>query len=427
LGKQFTNQVIVFGVQDTTPASLAGLDALDIDLSEQDAAFAAEWSVWLDEHLPDIHEKFATAGSAAEKHALARQWQSQMAAGRWAALTWPPEVGGRAATARQQLLFFLTSAERRVPPLAGRIGLNLCGPTLIAHGTPEQQQRFLPPMLDGTEVWCQGFSEPGAGSDLASLRTRGEIDGDELVITGQKIWTSGAQVADWMFALVRTDPDAPKRHGISFVLVPMTAKGVDIRPIRQISGDADFNEVFLDEVRVPLTNVVGNLNDGWNVTRTTLANERAILFMGQQIALTATLRKATTMAKTADPQGLRAADDPHLRDRIAQAWIDVELVRLNGMRNLTKVLSGKEPGPEGAMSKLFGQHVEQHLHELALDLGREFSILDRGADDAPNRGKWALGWLRTRASTIGGGTSEIQRNVLAERILGQPRDPWADA
>jgi alkylation response protein AidB-like acyl-CoA dehydrogenase len=413
--------------QDTKAPSTSGFGELDIDLSEEDAAFAEEWSTWLNSHLPAMQAKFTNAGNDAEKHTLAREWQSQMATGGWAAITWPPEFGGRGATARQQLIFYLISAERRVPPVAGRIGLNLCGPTLIAHGTSEQQKRFLPPMLDGRHVWCQGFSEPGAGSDLASLRTRAVVDGDSLVITGQKIWTSGAQHADWMFALVRTDPDAAKRRGISFVLVPMTSDGIEVRPIRQISGDAGFNEVFLDSVRVPRANVVGELNDGWNVTRTTLANERAILFLGQQMALTSMLRKAIAMAKTPDPHGVRAADDPHLRDRVAQAWIDVELVRLNGMRNLAKVLAGKEPGPEGAMSKLFGQHVEQHVHELALDLGGEFAILDRGAADAPNRGKWALGWLRTRASTIGGGTSEIQRNVLAERILGQPRDPWADA
>lgn len=413
--------------QDTKGLSTSGFGELGIDLSEADVIFAEEWSAWLDGHLPTMHDKLAMATTVAEKHALAREWQSEMAAGGWAAITWPPEFGGRAATARQQLIFYLTSAERRVPPLAGHIGLNLCGPTLITHGTSAQQQRFLPPMLDGRHVWCQGFSEPGAGSDLASLRTRAVVDGDSLVITGQKIWTSGAQHADWMFALVRTDPDAPKRHGISFVLVPMSAEGIDVRPIRQISGDAGFSEVFFDAVRVPVANVVGGLNNGWNVTRTTLANERAILFMGQQMALTATLGKAIAMAKTTDSQGIRAADDPHLRDRITQAWIDVELLRLNGMRNLAKVLAGQEPGPEGAMSKLFGQHVEQRLHELALDLGGEFAILDQDAEDAPNRGRWALGWLRTRASTIGGGTSEIQRNVLAERILAQPRDPWADA
>ena len=411
----------------TKGSSIPALGQLDIDLSEDDAAFAEEWSSWLDGNLPAMQAKLISAATEAEKRKLARDWQAQMAAGGWAAIGWPTEFGGRAATARQQLIFYLTSAERRVPPLAGRIGLNLCGPTLIAHGSPEQQQRFLPPMLDGRDVWCQAFSEPEAGSDLASLRTRGVMDGDTMVVTGQKIWTSGAQHSDWMFALVRTDPDAPKRHGISFVLIPMTAEGVEVRPIRQISGDTGFNEVFLDSVRVPLTNVVGDINDGWNVTRTTLANERAILFLGQQMALTATLNKAIKQASTADRHGVRLADDPHLRDRIAQAWIDVELVRLNGIRNLAKVLAGKDPGPEGSMSKLFGQHVEQEIHELAVDLGGEFAILDRGAADAPNRGKWALGWLRTRASTIGGGTSEIQRNVLAERVLGQPRDPWADA
>ncbi len=414
-------------MRNTTGPSVSALGHLDIDLSEDDAAFAEEWSTWLDAHLPAMQDKLISATTEAEKRQLARDWQAQMAAGGWAAIAWPTEFGGRAATARQQLLFYLTSAERRVPPLAGRIGLNLCGPTLIAHGSPEQQQRFLPPMLDGRHVWCQGFSEPEAGSDLASLRTRGIVDGDTLIITGQKIWTSGAQHSDWMFALVRTDPDAPKRHGISFVLIPMTAAGVEVRPIRQISGDAGFNEVFLESVRMPLRNVVGELNGGWNVTRTTLANERAILFLGQQMALRATLNKAIKQAGTPDRHGIRAAEDPHLRDRIAQAWIDVELVRLNGLRNLAKVLAGKEPGPEGSMSKLFGQHVEQQIHELALDLGGEFAILDSGAADAPNRGKWALGWLRTRASTIGGGTSEIQRNVLAERVLGQPRDPWADA
>lgn len=404
-----------------------GVHTFGVDLSDADEVFASELSAWLDEHLDGFQARLAGVRDPAEKHRLARGWQAELAGGGWSAINWPREFGGRAATPRQQLIFYLTSAERRVPPVAGRIGINLCGPTLIAHGTRRQQDRFLPPMLDGREVWCQGFSEPGAGSDLASLRTRGDIDGDELVITGQKIWTSGAQHADYMFALVRTDPVAPKRNGISFVLVPMRAEGVDVRPIRQLSGDADFNEVFLDSVRVPLTNVVGELNEGWNVTRTTLANERAIMFMGQQMALSSTLRKVIKDATTPDPHGRRAADDPDLRDRIAQAWIDVELVRLNGMRNLAKVLSGKAPGPEGSMSKLFGQHVEQKIHELALDVGGEWSILDRGAPGAPNNGKWALGWLRTRASTIGGGTSEIQRNVLAERVLGQPRDPWADA
>ncbi|RNL62357.1 acyl-CoA dehydrogenase [Nocardioides marmoriginsengisoli] len=402
------------------------VDSLGLRLDDLDRAWAQELGAWLAQHWP-AHRAAIRAAAPTERDGALRAWQSELAEARYAAIGWPEEFGGRAATTTQQLLFHLALGEHRAMPATGRIGLNLCGPTLISHGTPEQQELFLRPMLHGEHLWCQGFSEPDAGSDLASLRTRGVVDGEELVITGQKIWTSGADRADWMFALVRTDPAAAKRDGISFVLVPMDAAGVDVRPIRQISGDSGFSEVFLDEVRVPLANVVGGLDNGWSVTRTTLANERAVLFLGQQVALTSTMRKIVAQAKEDLPGRPRAAADPALRDRIAGAWIETELVRINGMRNLAKVLDGQNPGPEGAMSKLFGQHVEQHVHELALDLGGGAAVLERGAEDAPYDGKWALGWLRTRASTIGGGTSEIQRNILAERVLGMPRDPWADA
>ncbi len=402
------------------------VEHLGLRLDADDQQWAEDLDRWFGRYWPG-HRDTIKASSGAELEAALRAWQAQLAEGGYAAIGWPEEFGGRAANTTQQLVYFLTMGEHRAAPPTGRIGLNLCGPTLIAHGTPEQRQQFLGPMLRGEHVWCQGFSEPGAGSDLASLRTRAQIDGDDLVITGQKIWTSGADRADWMFALVRTDPTVPKRDGISFVLVPMNAPGVDVRPIKQISGDSGFSEVFLDEVRVPLSNVVGGLDNGWSVTRTTLANERAVLFLGQQVALTSTVRKVIRQAREIGPDGRRPADDHALRDRIAEAWMKSELVRINGMRNLAKVLDGQAPGPEGAMSKLFGQHVEQHVHELALDLGGGLSVLERGAEEAPYDGKWALGWLRTRASTIGGGTSEIQRNILAERVLGMPRDPWADA
>ncbi len=404
----------------------AAVESLGLRLDTADQHWADQLNRWLDEHWPAHGEAIKSAAGAERERAL-RAWQHELAGARYASIGWPEQHGGRAATTTQQLLYYLALGAHRAPPATGRIGLNLCGPTLISHGTAEQQERFLGPMLRGEHLWCQGFSEPGAGSDLASLRTRGVVDGDVLVITGQKIWTSGANRADWMFALVRTDPTAPKRDGISFVLVPMDADGVEARPIKQISGDSDFSEVFLDEVRVPLANVVGGLNNGWSVTRTTLANERAVLFLGQQVALTSTMRKIVRQAREDLPGRGRAADDHALRDRIAEAWIETELVRINGMRNLAKVLDGQNPGPEGSMSKLFGQHVEQQVHELALDLGGGSSVLERGAENAPYDGKWALGWLRTRASTIGGGTSEIQRNILAERVLGMPRDPWADA
>jgi alkylation response protein AidB-like acyl-CoA dehydrogenase len=269
---------------------------------------------------------------------------------------------------------------------------------------------------------CQGFSEPEAGSDLASLRTSGVIDGDELVINGQKIWTSNARDADYMFALVRTDRDAPKRDGISYVLVPMHDPGVTVRPITQISGDAEFNEVFFDDVRVPLTSVVGGLGNGWKVMRTTLANERSLVFIAGQLAMKRQLSAVRERARVADA---------HTRERYARAWCDAQLVRINGMRGLARAADGLEPGPEAAMSKLFGQETEKAIYELVLECCGPDGVIDRGPDgsvgeDVVDGGKWILGWLRSKGGTIGGGTSEVQRNAIAERVLGQPRDPWAD-
>jgi alkylation response protein AidB-like acyl-CoA dehydrogenase len=394
---------------------------LGVQLTESDRAFLAEWRSWLDKALPSAGPA-PRAGT--ERLAWLRDWQARLDAGRWVAIGWPKEFGGRAASFVEQLLFHLESNDRNVPGPVGRIGIALCGPTLIHHGTPEQKQRFLPPLRAGREIWCQGFSEPDAGSDLASLRTKGVVDGDDLLITGQKVWTSGAHYADWMFALVRTDPDAPKHEGISFVLVPMDATGVSVRPIKQISGDHEFNEVFLDEVRVPLANVVGKLNDGWRVSRTTLSNERAVLFVSRQVAFNKVLRQIISIAQQPDGfgDGKRAAEDPATRQRIARAWIDAQLIRINGVRNLANVISGGVPGPEGSMSKLFGQEAEKSLHELAMDVAGPGGLIEHGSSEAVDKGKWVRAYLRTRASTIGGGTSEMQRNVLAERVLGQPRD-----
>jgi alkylation response protein AidB-like acyl-CoA dehydrogenase len=402
---------------------------VELTLTPDEERIRAELGAWLDEHLPEGWgtPAFRYPRDPAARLQWFRDWQSGMDRGGWVAINWPREHGGRSATLMEQVVYQTELARRKVPALVGHIGLSICGPTIIVHGTPEQRAQFLAPMRSGEHIWCEGFSEPDAGSDLAGLKTRGEIDGDELVINGQKIWTSGAEIADWMFALVRTDPDAPKRQGISFVLVPMDADGLEIRPIRQIGGDSGFNEVFFTDVRVPLANVVGPLHGGWGVARTTLSHERSTLFMASQLRLSQTFDEIVALTKrTADVDGRPRASDPELRRRLARAWIAAQLSRISGARNLGRVLAGDEPGPEGAVMKLFGQESEQKLYELALDVAGPWGLLDKGADAAPDGGKWLLGYLRTRASTIGGGTSEIQRNILGERVLGLPRDPWAD-
>jgi alkylation response protein AidB-like acyl-CoA dehydrogenase len=348
-----------------------------------------------------------------------------MAEGRWIAIHWPEEFGGRSATVEQQIAYHAELARRGVPRPLGHIGLNLCGPTLIRHGSEWQRQRFLEPMLFGDEIWCEGFSEPGAGSDLAGLRTTGRIEGDELVIDGQKTWTTGAHYSQWMFALVRTDPGAPKHEGISFVLVPMDAPGVTVRPIERIDRDADdINEVFLDGVRVPLDHVVGPLHGGWGVTRTTLSHERYTQFLASQIGYSRILDQAIALARRTDALGGRPADRPEIRSAVASRWITSQLIRINGLRNIVSVQTSGEPGPEGAIMKVFGQEEEKKLYELILQLEGPLGLIDRGSDLAVDGGKWVYGYLRTRASTIAGGTSEIQRNLIAERVLDMPRDPW---
>lgn len=388
--------------------------------------FVTELRDWLDHNLPEGWgtRDFRMPKGQVPRREFIRDLQRKMAADRWIAIHWPEEFGGRGATMDQQIAYHAELARRGVPRPLGHIGLNLCGPTIIRHGTDEQRARFLRPMLDGDEIWCEGFSEPGAGSDLAGLRTRGRIEGDEIVINGQKTWNTGGHYAQWMFALVRTDPDAPKHDGLSFVLLPMDSPGVTVRPIERICREHDINDVFLDDVRVPLSNVVGPLNSGWQVTRTTLNHERYTQFLASQIGFRRTLDNVAELAKRRNALGQRPADRPEVRTALAKKWIASELIRLNGLRNIASVQSSGEPGPEGAIMKVFGQEQEKELYELAVDISGSLGLLDRGSDDAQDRGKWVFGYLRSRASTIAGGTSEIQRNVIAERVLHMPRDPW---
>jgi alkylation response protein AidB-like acyl-CoA dehydrogenase len=396
-----------------------------------DPAFREELRAWLDGNLPEGWgtPDFRMPRGAAEQREFLRDLQRTFAAGNWVGIHWPREFGGRAATLAQQVIYNTELVERGVPQMPGHRGLTIVGPTLVEHGTEEQRARFLERIRYGEDLWAGGFSEPGAGSDLASLRTRGMIDGDEVVVSGQKIWTSSAHWCNWIYTLVRTDPTAAKHEGISVVAIPLDAPGVTIRPIRQMNGPAHFNEVFFDEVRVPLDNVIGPLNGGWRVNRTTLSHEHFTLFIGSQARYRRSLDDIIDLAKTArwEAGGTARSADPHVQANLGRAWCTSQLIMINGLRNVARVEAGHAPGAEGSIAKVFGQESEKRLFEMAIDIAGPAGLLDRGAPGALGNGKWLFGYLGARAATIGGGTSEIHKNKIAEGVLGLPRDLWAES
>ncbi len=377
--------------------------------SEEDLAFIQPFKDWLDEHLtPERLEEIRRGGLSAR-----RAWQSFMAQAGWVGLHWPVAYGGRGASFTQQILYYAEIAKRQLGALPGNRGLMLVGPTLATHGT-EEQKKLLEPTRRADILWSGGFSERGSGSDLASLRTKAVLDGDHFVVTGHKIWTSNAEVADWLYTLVRTGPLHPKHAGISVLLIDMKSPGVEVRPIKRNSGDHAFNEVFFDDVRVPVANLVGPINEGWRVNRTTMVGEHLTNFLGSQTAQANTIRRITRELKTRED---RLGVDPDLRKRVAEAWVRTQIVKLHGLRNVARFTGGDNPGAEGSISKLVGQEHEQRLFELLLDVQGVKGLYE---------GTWTRAYLSTRASTIGGGTSEIHRNRMAERVLGLPRDLWAD-
>ncbi|MBV9996724.1 MAG: acyl-CoA dehydrogenase [Caulobacteraceae bacterium] len=385
----------------------------DLDLgfvpSPEDEAFIQPLRDWLDAYLtPEKAEQIRRGGLAAR-----REFQGAMADAGWVGIHWPKAWGGRDATLTQQIMFYAEITARGLPLLPGNRGLMLIGPALIAHGTPEQQA-LIEPTRRADILWSGGFSERGAGSDLAGLQTRGVVDGDELVINGHKIWTSHAHFADYLYVLVRTDPAAPKHQGISVVIVPAKAPGVEIRPLRRISGDFDFNEIFFDNVRVPLTNLIGPINKGWQTNRTTMVGEHLTNFLGAQAAQATNMHR---IVRALAKREARLGVDPDLRRRVAEAWSITQVVKLHGLRNVARYTGGAKQGGEGSIQKLAGQEQEKRLGELLVDVQGA-----AGMKEAPT----TRAYLATRASTIGGGTSEIHRNKMAERMLGMPRDLWAD-
>jgi len=378
---------------------------MDLSFTEAELGFATEIRTWLAEHL-DLPPAFA---SLDDEIAWGRDWQAKLAADRWIGIHWPAEYGGRSATPVEVALYNMEYARSRALQPVNRVGINLAGPTLLAHGTDEQKARWLPRILDAAEIWCQLFSEPGAGSDLASLATRATPTDGGWLLTGQKVWTSYAQYARWGIALVRTDPDAPKHRGISYVVVDMQAPGIEIRPLVQITGEAEFNEVFFDDVFVPEDHLVGGLHDGWAVANTTLAHERGTAFpFKEQVVHEVYLDELYALAAERG-----RLDDVETADALAQSFVELRLLRLDNWRTLSRLAAGISPGPESSITKLRWTDMTQHLSDTAL------TIL---GPDASRRGKWSRQWLWSKAASIAGGTSEVQRTIIGERMLGLPRE-----
>jgi alkylation response protein AidB-like acyl-CoA dehydrogenase len=350
----------------------------------------------------------------------AKVWQRKVHAAGYLALGWPREYGGQGADIMRQTIVNEEMVRARAPGLVGMMGIQMVGPTLIQHGTEEQRRRHLPKILSAEEVWCQGYSEPGAGSDLASLRTRAELVGDEFVVNGQKVWTSNAQFADWMFCLVRTDPSAPKHGGISYLLIDMRTPGITVRPLVQMTGDAGFNEVFFEDVRVPRTNLVGRLNDGWQVANATLAHERNML--GSTTRTQQTFQRLLRLAQTQRRNGGPASRDPVVRQRLADLAIRVETMKLEAYRQLTDALRGRPPGIAASVNKLVTTELNHDLARAALEILGSYAPLDRRSARVRDRGVWPLDFMFSLGLIIGGGTSQIQKNIIAERGLGMPKE-----
>jgi alkylation response protein AidB-like acyl-CoA dehydrogenase len=397
---------------------------MDFDFTPGQQSFRREVREWLQGHLPPELKGRGFASTRADRAHVERlrDWQRTLHKAGYVGIDWPPEYGGRGASLVEQIILYEEMARAEAPQPINRGGLSMLGPTLMKHGTPAQRGRHLSRILTAEEIWCQGFSEPNAGSDLANLQTRAVLEGDHYVVNGQKVWTSMAHVADWGFFLVRTDPQAPKHKGITFILVDMKAPGITVRPLRQLTGEAEFNEVFLDNVRVPADNVVSGVNDGWNVAVTTLMYERDLLTMIRHISLRTAVERLWALARWTTLRGRPAAEDLVLRQKLAQLCIAERCLQLNGYRSLTRILQGGTPGPEGSTSKLFWSQVDQDLAELATEVIGPYSQVAAPSPWAPDDGQWAFYCLLARGSGIRAGTSEILRNILGERVLGLPKD-----
>jgi alkylation response protein AidB-like acyl-CoA dehydrogenase len=403
--------------------------AVDFTRTPTEEAFADEVRTWLEEHLVGGFADLRGRGGVGQEDVapeLLLEWERELASGRWLGIDYPVHLGGRDATLADQVIFHQTYVEARAPGRFPNIGLNLLGPTVVAYGTEAQQERFVGPILAGTEHWCQGYSEPNAGSDLANVATRARLDGDRWLITGQKIWTSLAQFAQWAFVVCRTDPTTERHAGLSYLLVPMDQAGIEVRPIVQITGGTEFNEVFFDDAETDADLVVGEVGGGWAVAMGTLGFERGASTLGQQTGYRQELDALMDLARTNG-----SIDDPLLRQDLMRAWSELEILRYNQLRMLTALVADGVPGPEMSIGKLYWASWHRRLGELGIRIRGASGMIGVDATsplEDPLGADYRLDrlqrtFLYSRSHTIYGGSNQVQRNVLGERVLGLPREP----
>lgn len=395
---------------------------MDFSYTPEQEKFRGELRSWLEARKAEGAFGASRPRDLDEAVAQGRQWQAALHAGGWCGIHWPKEYGGRSAGLIEQIIFQEELARAGSPQLINLLALSMVGPVIIAYGTEEQKKRYLRPILTAEEIWCQGYSEPGAGSDLAALSTRAVLDGDAYVVNGQKVWTSYAQYADFCILLARTDPDVPKHKGITMFILDMRVPGVEVRPLKQMNGDSEFNEVYLEDVRIPRASIVGREGQGWEMAVALLMHERATLTFQRQLQSRVALQELIRFSKDWDDLGEPPMKDPLQRQRIAQACIDSEAMRLTALRHLTRQLRGGHPGPEGSMEKLFWSEMYQRMLMSAVGMLGPYANLAPGDPHAPLDGRWPHLMLYSRGRTIAAGTSEIQRGIIAQRVLGMPKD-----
>jgi alkylation response protein AidB-like acyl-CoA dehydrogenase len=390
---------------------------VDLNLTPQELAFRDEVRAWFSANVPKDWVKRRNAEESMEaRFAYLKTWQRKLFDAGWAGISWPKEYGGRGASLMEQVIFIEEMARAEAPPMANVLGLGLIGPTIIAYGNPAQKERYLRKILSAEEIWCQGFSEPNAGSDLAALSSEAKLDGDSFVINGHKVWNSYGWAADWCELVVRTDPTVEKHKGLTVILVDMKSPGVEVRGLKQMTGETEFCEIFFRDVRVPKENVIGKVNEGWRVAMGTLMHERGTFGAGLQVSYQRNFNRLVEIAHE-----MKRDTDPIVRQKLAQAYTEIEVMRCNQMRAFSKINETGVPGPEGSIQKIFWSELNQRFQQWAMEIMGPYGQLAHGSSDAFDEGQWAYGYLRSRGNTIEAGTSEIRRNIIGHFVLGLPK------